>query len=210
MSRHVAPRPVNWPAHYHFTGYFFLDNEDYQPDDALLNFINNGDRPVVFTLGSTSGDAESATNLILEACREANCRAIIQQGWAGLGRRKELPADVHIAGYLPHYWLFPRTSCVVHHGGVGSAASVFRAGIPSIFITHGAPVNAKFAEELGCAGPAISRWALTVDRLSNALRRTRENPAFYRAAAVLGEKIQNEHGVRTARQLIEDLVSRRS
>ena len=210
MSRHVAPQPVNWPNHYHFTGYFFLDNEDYQPEAALVDFMNDGEPPVVFTLGSTSGDAESVTDLILEACHEAKCRAIIQQGWAGLGRRKELATDVHIVGFVPHHWLFPRASCVVHHGGVGSAASVFRAGIPSIFITHGAPVNAKFAEELGCAGPAISRWELTVDRLSNALRQTRENPAFSRAASILGEKIQNEHGVTNARHLIEDLVNRRS
>ena len=210
MSRYVAPRPVNWPDHYHLTGYFFLDNENYQPDDALVSFMNDGERPVVFTLGSTSGDAESATDLILEATRHAKCRAIIQQGWAGLGDRKQLATDVHIVGFVPHHWLFPRANCVVHHGGVGSAASVFRAGIPSIFITHGAPVNAKFAEELGCAGPAISRWQLTVDRLTNALCQTRENSAFHRAAAVLGEKIQNEHGTTNARHLIEDLVNRRS
>ncbi|HXM50883.1 MAG TPA: glycosyltransferase [Pyrinomonadaceae bacterium] len=208
MSRHVIPRPRNWPVHYHMTGYFFLDSKDWRPDDALVGFIDDGEPPFIITLGSTSYEnIDALSDLILQAVNRANCRAIVQQGWSGLGLRKALPSNVHVVGYLPHDWLFPRAACVVHHGGVGSAASVFRAGIPSIFITHGTALRAKFAEELGCAGPSISIWELTAKRLGEAMSQTRDNPAFYHAASVLGEKIQNEHGVKNARNLIEDLVS---
>jgi len=47
----------------------------------------------------------------------------------------------------------------VLHGGAGTSAALFRAGIPGVFIPHGDFYDqrywAQLAEELGCAVPAI-------------------------------------------------------
>ena len=33
------------------------------------------------------------------------------------------PADVLLLGNVPHDWLFPRCSAVIHHGGAGTTAA---------------------------------------------------------------------------------------
>ena len=38
------------------------------------------------------------------------------------------------AGAVPHRWLFPRASAVIHHGGAGTTAAVMRAGVPSAVV----------------------------------------------------------------------------
>lgn len=50
--------------------------------------------------------------------------------------RKPLPMAFRCATDVfpvkaPHAWLFPRCSCVVHHGGLGTTEATLRAGIPS-------------------------------------------------------------------------------
>ena len=205
MSRHVIPQPVQWPRHYHMTGYFFFDDQDWQPDRGLKKFIEAGEPPVTITLGSTTY-ASDLTAQILEAIKQAGCRAIIQHGWGSLAAESKLPDDVYAVGYTPHSWLFPRAACIVHHGGVGTAAAAFRAGVPSIFITHGRPIRAWFARELGCAGPPIPYWQLSAERLGAVIKSTLNSPHLYEAAAALGKKIRAERGVATARLLIEQLL----
>ena len=209
VSRHVVP-PGKWPSHHHMTGYFFLDHDGWQPDPGLVEFLAAGPPPVVIGFGSmTHVDSTELTDLILEAIRIAGCRAIMQQGWSGLGAG-ELPAGVYAAGFVPHRWLFPRAACVAHHSATGTTAATFRAGIPGVYVPHAYehPLNAQVARELGCAGPAIPYPQLTAKRLGEAIAATLATPRYYEAAAALGEKIRAEQGVQRARQLIEQLVQR--
>jgi sterol 3beta-glucosyltransferase len=210
MSRHVRPPQEDWPSHYHMTGYFFLDDERWEPEPELVDFMEGGDRPIAISFGSmTHGDPAWLTNLLLEAVRLAGCRAIIQQGWSGLGKG-QLPKRVLTTGYVPHHWLFSRASCIVHHGGGGTAGAVFRSGAPSVFVPHGYLYDqaywAVFAHELGCAYQPIPIFMLTAERLATAIRSIREGPDYYFNANELAKLIQSERGVELARRLIEQLL----
>ncbi|MCI0485802.1 MAG: glycosyltransferase, partial [Blastocatellia bacterium] len=206
VSRHVFPAPVDWPSHHHMTGYFFLDEEEWEPDKELAEFISGGDPPVVFTFGSTTYQSpETLTEIILDAVKRVGCRAIIQHGWSGLATRR-LPPDVMAVGYVPHNWLFQRARCVVHHGGAGTVAASYRAGVPSIFITHGPSFRAELARELGCVGAVVSYWELSAESLASALAATLSNPACREAARLLADKIRTERGVENACLQIEKLV----
>jgi sterol 3beta-glucosyltransferase len=209
MSRHVRPPLPDWPPYYHMPGYFVLD-EEWQPDDALVNFLEAGEPPVVFTFGSmTHDDPEALTRLILEAIERVGCRAVIQHGWTGLGR-SELPPHIHATGFVSHEWLFPRASCIVHHGGAGTAGSVFRSGKPGVFVPHtfDHPLWAELARDIGCAGPPLPYAELSAERLGKAIKITLEDPSYARVAADLGERVRAEPGVVKARLLIEQLVHR--
>lgn len=210
MSRQVVPPAATWPLHYTMTGYFFLDDERWQPGPELSAFLAAGSPPVVFSFGSmVHADPQAFTTLVMETVRRVGCRAIIQKGWSGLAAT-DLPPEVLVIDYAPHAWLFPRAACVVHHGGAGTAAAVFRAGIPSIFLPHNAdqPLWAETAYQLGCAGPVIPYPKATVDGLSQALTTVLNTPRYREAAAALGQQIRAEHGVKKARQLIEGLVAK--
>jgi sterol 3beta-glucosyltransferase len=208
MSRHVSPPPDTWPAHHHMTGYFFLDEDEWQPEASLREFVEGGESPVVVTFGSMPHeDPREVTRLIVGAVERVGRRAVIQHGWSGLAA-ESLPPLLHAVDYVPHDWLFARAACVVHHGGAGTAAAVFRAGVPNIFVPHAGtqPLRAELAEGLGVAGPSISYAELTEQRLADSIRQTLECGEYARAARALGEKIRGEQGVSRARQMIERLV----
>jgi UDP:flavonoid glycosyltransferase YjiC (YdhE family) len=210
MSRHVRRPQAEWPSHYHMTGYFFLDDEQWEPDPELVDFIENGDRPVVISFGSmTHEDPARLTNLLLEAVSLAGCRAIIQQGWSGLGKQ-DLPDGVLTVGHVPHQWLFSRAKCIVHHGGGGTAGAVFRSGIPSVFVPHSYLHDqaywAELAHELGCASQPIPIFMLTAERLAAAVKSIIESTDYYQHAGELAKRIQSEPGVRLAWRLIEQLL----
>lgn len=212
MSRHVRPPQADWPPHYHMIGFFFMPAETWQPDPALVEFIAQGEPPVVISFGSMShADPAALTDLLLDAIQRAGCRAIIQHGWSGLAHAS-LPAHIRAVGFVPHAWLFSQAACIVHHGGSGTAAAVFRSGVPSLFVPHGTIFDQHYwgelACELGCAGPVIPYPQLSAERLANAIITVRSVPSYRQAAAALGEKVRAEPGVRQARQLIEQLVYR--
>ena len=210
MSRHVRPPQADWPAHYHMTGFFFLDDEGWQPDAALTEFLAAGERPVVFTFGSmTHENPEELSDLILSAVRRTGCRAIVQKGWGDLAGLED-DANIYAAGYVPHSWLFPRAACIVHHGGGGTAGAVFRSGVPSVFVPHGHIFDqhywAALAQDLNCAGPAIPYSQLTADSLTAALRATLSNESYRERARDLSVKVRAEQGTQKACSLGEQLV----
>jgi sterol 3beta-glucosyltransferase len=210
MSRYVRPPQANWPAHYHLTGFFFLDDDVWIPEPDLVEFIESGDKPVIISFGSmTHEDPLRLTELLLEALESASCRAVIQQGWSGLGGGR-LPKSVMATGYAPHGWLFSRAKCIVHHGGSGTAGAVFRAGVPSVFVPHGYLYDqaywAELAHEMGCASQPVPLPMLTAERLAAALRSIIEDPEIGWKAQALAERIRSEPGVTLAWRLIERLL----
>jgi UDP:flavonoid glycosyltransferase YjiC (YdhE family) len=209
-SRHVRQVPAGQPSHFHFTGYFFLEDEAFTPEPALASFLAAGEPPVVMTFGSMPyEDPEAMTDIFLGAAERAGRRAIIQQGWASLARRT-LPPTVITAGVVPHSWLFPRAAAVVHHGGAGTTASAFRAGVPQVLVPHAYDqfVWADIAHQLGCAAPPLPLPQLSAQSLGEALRALLASPRARETATTLGERIRAEQGVLKARQLIEALVER--
>lgn len=212
ISRHILKRPGDWPQHYHRVGYFFLEDKVNTSFPELEKFITEGERPVIITFGSMSDeDPEKLTDLFLEAVEETGCRAVLQQDWSALQPRN-LPANVFPAGFVPHTWLMPRGSCIVHHGGGGTAGAVFASGIPSVFVPHGFMFDQYYlgilAEEMGVAGKAIPQTELTAEWLSAAIRNVLDDPSYSEKAAALGVKIRAEQGVRKARELIDALAER--
>ena len=207
MSREVRPPAPTWPAHYHMPGYLLLDDERWEPSAALREFVAAGP-PVVITFGSMShGDPAALTDLLLAAVAAVGCRAVVQHGWSGLAAR-QVPSSVFVADFVPHDWLLPRAAAVVHHGGAGTAASVFRAGVPSVFVPHSFdhPLWAALARSLGCAGPPIPYLELTAERLAAALADTLRDSRYGEAAAALGRRVRAERGLARSRELVEALV----
>jgi sterol 3beta-glucosyltransferase len=212
MSRYVRPPQAGWPSHYHMTGFFFLDDGRVQQDADLQTFLEGDGPVVVFTFGSmTHADPTALTDLLIEAVCKAGVRAVLQKSWEGVDERT-LPSGIYRAGYVPHDWLFQRASCIVHHGGGGTAGAVFRSGVPSIFVPHGHIFDQHYwaflAQEAGCAGPPIPFPELSAEALAAAITTTLTTSSYRERAAWLGEQIRQEPGVKSACRLIEELVHR--
>jgi len=207
VSRHFLQPPARWPAHHKVVGFFFHDDEHWQPEDGLKEFCLNGERLVVLGFGSiVHVDPSSVTALVLDAARQAGCRMIVQRGWGGLGEQ-ELPPNVYVTGFAPHAWLFSKASLIVHHGGAGTTASALRAGVPSVVVPHtlDQPIWAEFARAKGCARNVIPFSHLNAGRLAVAIKNSLASTQLYQQAAAFGAQIRAEEGVKAAAQLIEQL-----
>ena len=173
----------------------------------LVAFLEDGEPPLLISLGAMSlgeNDLDTAS-LFVKAIIDADVRAIIQ-GWEVGMKQMVLPPTIYPAGSMPHSWLLPRCSGLVHHGGYGTTAAGFQAGIPELVIPHIADQFfwSEKVHDLG-VGPKPIRWTdLDGEKLTAALADLAENEQMCVAAKKLGEKIDDEPGVENAVKLIEE------
>jgi len=140
-SNFVFPRPSDWNENIHQSGYWFVEEQtDYTPSDELSNFLNSGDKPIYFGFGSVFDvdEKDAMSKLVIEALAKSGKRGIL----CGMGTFHNIPDNVFAIDSIPHSWLFERVSAVCHHGGAGTTAAGFKAGVPSIIIPF---ANDQFA-----------------------------------------------------------------
>ena len=197
--------PANFPSNHKFTGVWHLASPTYIPPPELVAFLAEGPPPIIISFGSMGGsNGPKTTEILIDAVRRTNQRAIIQAGWGKLGTQKAVP-DIFCTEYVPHQWLFPQGCCVVHHGGAGTTASVCRAKVPSVIVAHNAdqPYWGKRLSDLGVAPKHLHRRSLTAERLAKRIKHVLATPAMTARAQVLGKQMETEDGLTTAVELIE-------
>ncbi len=205
FSEHVIARPRDWEDRHEVVGYPFLEPLPYTPDPALEAFLAARPPPVYVGFGSMTGfDCERLATLVGDAVKRAGVRAVVARGWLGLS--PEPRDDLHVIDEVPHDWLFPRMSAVVHHGGVGTFHEGLRAGKPTV-------VAAFFGDQsfwgwrnhrIGTGPRALERRTLTAEGLAQAIRvAIHEHGA---RAAELGAKLRVENGAARAAERIEELL----
>jgi len=205
LSPSVIPRPSDWAPNIHVTGYWFAEEpQGWRPPEELTAFLSRGPAPVYIGFGSMSSEKpEATTRLLLDALKTHGRRAIVHSGWAGLGS-EALPDNVLVVGSVPHSWLFPRVSAIVHHGGAGTTAAAIRAGVPSIVVPfHGdQPFWGQLTGKLGIGTAPLPRKRLTSAKLAAAIERALTSEAMRENAAKLGERVRSEDGVARAVELL--------
>ena len=206
FSEQVVPRPPDWGEHVHVTGWWYSDEPKWLPPPELERFLESGPPPVFIGFGSMPvRNPSRVTALVVEAAALAGRRAILHSGWAGLGGR--LPATVFPVTEVSYGWLFPRMAAVVHHGGSGTTALSFRAGVPSLIVPFwfdqfywGARAN-----ELGIGPKPVPFHDITAGRLAQAIQDAVSDPEMRRRAADLGARLSREDGLQRAVERIERL-----
>ena len=146
----AAAQP-DWPCNHFMAGFpLFNDVSPDAFDDELNIFLLSGKRPVVFTPGSTLTDERAYFAAIDEALRRTGVRAIILVRNAA--ERWRARRDVLVRNFVPMRSLLPHCAAMVHHGGIGTAALAFEAGIPQVVtpFAHDQFDNAQRVARSGC------------------------------------------------------------
>jgi sterol 3beta-glucosyltransferase len=200
VSKHVLQRPADWGEQFQVTGYLFDDDPEWTPLQELCDFLAAGDAPVYIGFGSMpDSKPQATTRLMIDAVQQSGKRAVILTGWAGLGT-DDVPQNIHILKYAPHSWLFPQMAAVIHHGGAGTTAAGFRAGVPTTIVPHNGdqPYWGRRVKELGVGTDPIPRKKLSVENLARAIQTMTSSSVIRDNARILGEKIQQEDGLAEA------------
>jgi sterol 3beta-glucosyltransferase len=211
FSPSVIPPPADWGEEVHVTGYWYLDEaNDWVPPKALTDYLESGPAPVYVGFGSMSNRNPGETaDLVIQALKQSQQRAILLSGWGGL-QRADLPDSVFMVDTVPHAWLFPRLSAVVHHGGAGTTAAGLRAGVPSIIVPFfgDQPFWGRRVAELGVGPAPIPRKKLTVERLAGAIQSAVNDVGMRQRAARLGSQIRAEDGIARAVEIVRQVEKR--
>jgi len=204
------PQP-DWHSPTLQTGFCFYDGQQdlgKMPED-LQNFLDAGEPPIVFTLGSAAVmDARDFFEESGRAARILNRRAVLLYGIFN-----EIPkiTDENIAAfdYAPYSQVFPKAACVVHQGGVGTTAQVLRAGVPHLIMpySHDQPDNAARCERLGVAR-TISRDKYAADAAAKELSELLSDLSYKAKAAEARKIVEAEHGTRVACDAIEQVLKK--
>jgi len=207
-SNFVFKRPEDWNENIHQNGYWFVEETiDYIPPSNLSEFLAAGEKPIYVGFGSmTSLDThDGLAEIVIEAVVKSGRRAIM----CGMGTPSNLPKSIFTIDSIPHSWLFDRVSAVCHHGGAGTTAAGFKAGVPSIIVPFS---NDQFAwaaraYDLGVGSKPIPKKELSSDKLSDAIRFAFKDEIITKAK-ILGEQMASENGAQKCASIIMECLER--
>jgi MGT family glycosyltransferase len=199
----AQPQP-DWPKQSEITGFCFYDgNRETQMSPELIRFLDNGEPPIIFTLGSSAvWVARDFFQESIEAAGRLSRRAVLL-----IGDERNLPGSlpegIIAVDYVPYQSILPRACAVVHHGGVGTTSQGLRAGVPTLIVPFAfdQPDNAEHARKMGTSR-TLYRNNYRAPRVANELRQLLTQPSYARRALEVRQRLQQEDGPGRAADLI--------
>lgn len=160
-------------------------------EPELDEFLTAGERPLLFTAGTGQYHAAGFFEIAARVVARLGCRAVFLTAKAGQVPGN-LPSSIFVSAYAPFSLLLPRAAVMVHHGGIGTVAQCFAAGIPQLVVhmSLDQPDNAARVERLG-AGLSIGIGRLTTERLLPLLKRCLEDETIKEKAMQRARNLQH-------------------
>ncbi len=202
-----TPQP-DWPPNVTITGFAFYDREqpEMSPPVGLDEFLDSGEPPIVFTLGSAAvfvaGDFYRQS---IEAARRLGRRALLLVGDEKVNPiPRPLPPGVGVFGYSPYSKVFPRAAVNVHQGGIGTTAMAMLAGRPMLVVpsSHDQPDNGARVTRLGIARK-IAGNHYRADHAAKTIHAVLSDPACLAGAAKVAQLVREEIGGEAAARVID-------
>jgi UDP:flavonoid glycosyltransferase YjiC (YdhE family) len=215
FSKHFASPQPDWPPQTVQTGFAFFDQRAGQPLtephqqtlERIRTFLEAGERPIIFTLGSAAVHvAGDFFHVSAATAHRLGVRAILIAPQPEA--RFLAAANILVIPYADYRTLFPHAAAIVHQGGIGTTSEVLRAGIPSLVVPFNfdQPDNAARAVRLGVA-VQLPRRKYNRRHSYYALHRLLRDEGLRDRAIELGKLIRQEKGTSEAVNEIESLLS---
>jgi sterol 3beta-glucosyltransferase len=201
-SNFVFARPSDWNENIHQKGYWFLEEQnEYLPPIELVDFLNKGEKPIYIGFGSMliGNESEKISKIIIEGLAMAGKRAII----SGFGNLQNISDTIYEVDNIPHSWLFSKVSAVCHHGGAGTSAAGFKAGIPSMIFPFALDqfAWAQRAYDLGVGPKPMPIKKLTSEKFAESIRYVMQGNIISNAKE-LAKNIATENGAKDCAKII--------
>ena len=212
FSKVMAEPQPDWPPNTITTGFPFYDRRDYfgetEVAGELLEFLDAGPPPIIFTLGSSA--IWVARDFYLDSIAAAKAlgrRALLLIGSPRNMPAGPLPAGVAAFDYAPYSQVLPRACAIVHQGGVGTTGQGLRSGKPVLVVPHAHDQfdNGNRVARLGC-GRVLPRPRYNADTATRELRMLLDDPSYSEAAAKVSEIVRAERGAVVAADEIESVL----
>lgn len=211
ISNYFLTKPQDYPANSYYTGFWF-ENSKAELEKELVDFISNGEAPLLLTFGSmpykSKIDLPKTLNRIT---KELKTRLVIIKGW-GLNNAEELQnnSSIKVVDSAPYDKLVPYTKAAIHHGGIGTVAECLRAGKPFLTCPVLYPLGDQHfwgavAYKKGVGLKPIPLKKMNDDKLLAAVKELLKNEKLYANSRKIMEQLKTEDGVANAIDVIENI-----
>ena len=210
FSHQLGDPQRDWPARTQVTGFPFYNRAIPMPAEVSA-FLDAGEPPVVFTLGSAAVSAAgSFYDESARAVAALGCRAVLLVGRHPENIPAHVPAGTLIVDSAPHDELFPRASVVVHQGGAGTTGQAMRSGRPQLVVPHAhdQPDNAHRVMRLGIA-KVLSPTRYKAARVAHELHALIVDSRTAVRADEVGRQVRAEAGAEAAAAAILETIGAR-
>ncbi len=204
-----AAKPPDWPNQLRLTQFPLYDEREIEPVSPELDrFLNEGEKPIVFTPGSAMTFGQSFFRESANACAILNKRGILLSRHVG-NIPPNLPPGVRHFEYAPFSRILPRCAALVHHGGIGTTSQALAAGIPQLIMpmAHDQFDNANRVMRLG-AGDSIPRRKYSAKRTAAKLNALLTDKHVAGACRQIASRFVNVDSLARTCDLIEQLAAR--
>jgi rhamnosyltransferase subunit B len=175
-----APTKPDYPQPLISGDFSFYASPTDSLSDELTAFLDAGAPPILFTAGSGNPGPKKSKffNIAVDVAKKMNARAIFMTKCRDQ-LPERLPDSMLWQEFAPFDKLISRSSIVVHHGGIGTAAVAMRAGVPQVVVPFAYDNfdNAMTLKDLGIA-QSIPMRLLTKRRLLNTLVTVQRSPSM--------------------------------
>lgn len=202
-----GPPQADWVPQVKLTGFPRYDGAGGpRPlDEELLAFCRPGKPVVAFTFGTGMVHGAALFRAAADACRLAGVKGLLLTRHAAQ-LPSPLPPDVRHVPFAPFKTLFPLCAAVVHHGGVGTIAEAFAAGVPQVVlpVAYDQKDNAIRVKRLG-AGDWTRAGRATGPRVAALLKAVMTNEVKRRCVEI-AERFGGEDPLEVAADAVESLA----
>jgi UDP:flavonoid glycosyltransferase YjiC (YdhE family) len=198
------PQP-DWPPQARVTGFPFYRPPYQSLEPKLRHFLENGEPPLVFTLGTTAiNDPGTFFEESAAVVRRLGQRAVFIVGGDNHEQWEDDSRGVIAVRYAPHALIFPYARAIVHQGGIGTLSETLLAGKPMLIMPYGHDQadNAWRARLLGVARE-VPRGQYRAGIVGRELSRLLDDRMAHTAASRVSREVSQERGSECAAELIE-------
>jgi UDP:flavonoid glycosyltransferase YjiC (YdhE family) len=206
-----GPRQPDWPANTKTVGFPLWDAPgDQALPQGVREFLAAGSQPLAFSPGSANNEAHNFFTAAVEACQRLGRRGILLTKYVHQLPPK-LPDSVYHAGFVPMSQLLPGTAALIHHGGIGSCAQGFAAGLPQIVrpMSYDQFDNARRVVRLG-VGTEISVRRFSGGRVADALAALLSSPDVASRCRDLAARCDGKAALSAACDALEYLANQKT
>lgn len=206
-----AQAQLDWPVNTVMTGFPLFSSETTKQTEieGLQVFMDSGDDPIVFALGSSAVNiAEDFYVTSAAIARKLNKRAVLVYGeYEDQIKGIEPGSDIFSINYIAYEKLFPHASLIVHQGGIGTLAQSLAAQCPVLVVPFGFDQfdNGERIEKLG-VGKCLPRDQYNVENTTALIEELLSEPHYRERAKSIGKMIKYDDGAANASDFIEQML----
>jgi len=180
-----------------------------QPDGGLVSeaterYLSDGEAPIFVGFGSMLGMQPAVLESVAAGVRKTGRRAIFAgEVWDGT----DVPDGSLRCAAEPHAEIFGRLATVVSHGGAGTVAQAFWAGVPQVVVSFGGGDQPYWGRATVAAGvaPASLRLAkVEADALARALEEATAGTYAARAQTLAADVADSDGAGEVAAEVVRE------